>query len=205
MAKQERPLRRGWTTGTCAAAAAKAAFTALVTGEFPDPVEVTLPRGERPSFALAMTRKDDRCRDRRRRQGCRRRSGRDARRLDLRDRARGQERRRRELSRRRGRRHRDAARPSGSARRARDQSGAAPHDPRRHRRSGRRGGVRGRCRGRDLDSRRRSAGREDAQRPPRHRRRTVDPRHHRHRRAVFLLGLDPFDPSRHRRRPRRRA
>ena len=47
---QERPLRRGWTTGTCAAAAAKAAYAALVTGEFPDPVEVTLPRGERPSF-----------------------------------------------------------------------------------------------------------------------------------------------------------
>ena len=44
---------------TCAAAAAKAAFAALVTGEFPDPVEVTLPRGERPSFALAMTRKDE--------------------------------------------------------------------------------------------------------------------------------------------------
>src|SRR5579863_8223989 len=58
MERQERPLRRGWTTGTCAAAAAKAAFAALVTGEFPDPVEVTLPRGERPSFALAMTRKD---------------------------------------------------------------------------------------------------------------------------------------------------
>jgi cobalt-precorrin-5B (C1)-methyltransferase len=58
MAKQERPLRRGWTTGTCAAAAAKAAFAALVTGEFPDPVAVTLPRGERPSFALATTRKD---------------------------------------------------------------------------------------------------------------------------------------------------
>jgi len=58
MAKQQRPLRRGWTTGACAAAAAKAAFTALVTGEFPDPVEVTLPRGERPSFALAMTRQD---------------------------------------------------------------------------------------------------------------------------------------------------
>jgi cobalt-precorrin-5B (C1)-methyltransferase len=58
MAKEERPLRRGWTTGTCAAAAAKAAFAALVTGEFPDPVEVTLPRGERPSFALAMTRQD---------------------------------------------------------------------------------------------------------------------------------------------------
>ena len=59
MAKQERPLRRGWTTGACATAAAKAAFTALLTGEFPDPVEVTLPRGERPSFALALTRKDD--------------------------------------------------------------------------------------------------------------------------------------------------
>jgi len=58
MERQERPLRRGWTTGTCAAAAAKAAFAALVTGEFPDPVEVTLPRGERPSFPLAMTRKD---------------------------------------------------------------------------------------------------------------------------------------------------
>jgi cobalt-precorrin-5B (C1)-methyltransferase len=59
MAKQDRPLRRGWTTGTCAAAAAKAAYAALLTGEFPDPVEVTLPRGERPSFALAMTRKED--------------------------------------------------------------------------------------------------------------------------------------------------
>src|ERR1700733_9695698 len=58
MAKQEPPLRRGWTTGTCAAAAAKAAFAALVTGEFLDPVEVTLPRGERPSFALAMTRQE---------------------------------------------------------------------------------------------------------------------------------------------------
>jgi cobalt-precorrin-5B (C1)-methyltransferase len=59
MERQDRPLRRGWTTGTCAAAAAKAAFSALVTGDFPDPVEVTLPRGERPSFALALTRKDE--------------------------------------------------------------------------------------------------------------------------------------------------
>ena len=59
MAKQDRPLRRGWTTGTCAAAAAKAAYAALLTDKFPDPVEVTLPRGERPSFALAMTRKED--------------------------------------------------------------------------------------------------------------------------------------------------
>jgi cobalt-precorrin-5B (C1)-methyltransferase len=56
-AAPDRPLRRGWTTGTCAAAAAKAAYAALVTGEFPDPVEVTLPRGERPAFALATQRK----------------------------------------------------------------------------------------------------------------------------------------------------
>jgi cobalt-precorrin-5B (C1)-methyltransferase len=59
VARQNRVLRRGWTTGTCAAAAAKAAFAALVSGDFPDPVAVTLPRGERPSFALAMTRMAD--------------------------------------------------------------------------------------------------------------------------------------------------
>jgi cobalt-precorrin-5B (C1)-methyltransferase len=58
MSQQARPLRRGWTTGTCAAAAAKAAYAALLTGEFPDPVEVALPRGERPSFALAVNRTD---------------------------------------------------------------------------------------------------------------------------------------------------
>lgn len=49
------PLRRGWTTGTCATAAARAAFEALATGTFPDPVTVTLPGGERPAFALAVT------------------------------------------------------------------------------------------------------------------------------------------------------
>jgi cobalt-precorrin-5B (C1)-methyltransferase len=58
MSPQGSPLRRGWTTGACATAAAKAAATALVTGEFPDPVEITLPRGERPSFALAVSRRD---------------------------------------------------------------------------------------------------------------------------------------------------
>jgi cobalt-precorrin-5B (C1)-methyltransferase len=58
MTNQDRPLRRGWTTGACATAAAKAAYAALLTGAFPDPVEVTLPRGERPSFALALTRRD---------------------------------------------------------------------------------------------------------------------------------------------------
>jgi cobalt-precorrin-5B (C1)-methyltransferase len=54
-----RPLRRGWTTGACATAAAKAAYTALLTAAFPDPVEITLPRGQRPSFALATTRLSD--------------------------------------------------------------------------------------------------------------------------------------------------
>lgn len=47
------PLRRGWTTGACATAATKAALTALLTGEFPDPVTITLPKGEQPSFTLA--------------------------------------------------------------------------------------------------------------------------------------------------------
>jgi cobalt-precorrin-5B (C1)-methyltransferase len=53
------PLRRGWTTGACATAAAKAAFAALRTGTFPDPVEITLPRGERVAFALAETARAD--------------------------------------------------------------------------------------------------------------------------------------------------
>jgi len=46
-------LRPGWTTGACATAATRAAYTALLTGEFPDPVVITLPRGQQPAFALA--------------------------------------------------------------------------------------------------------------------------------------------------------
>ncbi len=46
------PLRKGWTTGACATAAATAAYQALLTGTFPDPVTITLPRGEEPSFPL---------------------------------------------------------------------------------------------------------------------------------------------------------
>ena len=45
-------LRRGWTTGACATAATRAAYTALLTGRFPDPVRITLPRGQRPCFPL---------------------------------------------------------------------------------------------------------------------------------------------------------
>ncbi len=47
------PLRRGWTTGACATAAAAAAYAAALTGRFADPVTIDLPRGRRPSFPLA--------------------------------------------------------------------------------------------------------------------------------------------------------
>ena len=46
-------LRRGWTTGACATAATKAAFEALLCGDFPDPVSIRLPKGQEPAFALA--------------------------------------------------------------------------------------------------------------------------------------------------------
>ncbi len=52
--KPEGELRRGWTTGACATAAVKAAFAALRTGTFPDPVTITLPKGETPAFPLAL-------------------------------------------------------------------------------------------------------------------------------------------------------
>ena len=45
-------LRTGWTTGTCASAAAKAAAMGLVTGTPPAEVEVALPSGRRVSFAV---------------------------------------------------------------------------------------------------------------------------------------------------------
>jgi cobalt-precorrin-5B (C1)-methyltransferase len=51
-------LRRGWTTGACATAATKSAYAALVTGQFLDPVEILLPGGERPAFALAREGRD---------------------------------------------------------------------------------------------------------------------------------------------------
>jgi cobalt-precorrin-5B (C1)-methyltransferase len=58
MTRQE-GLRRGWTTGACAAAAAQAAYAALLTGRFPDPVTIRLPRGQTPSFPLAMAERKD--------------------------------------------------------------------------------------------------------------------------------------------------
>jgi cobalt-precorrin-5B (C1)-methyltransferase len=56
--KPDGKLRRGWTTGACATAATRAAWEALLTGRFPDPVRITLPRGESPAFALAEKRID---------------------------------------------------------------------------------------------------------------------------------------------------
>lgn len=50
-------LRRGWTTGACATAATRAAYQALLTGSFPDPVTIRLPKGEAPAFALATEKR----------------------------------------------------------------------------------------------------------------------------------------------------
>src|SRR3984893_3378225 len=52
-------LRRGWTTGACATAAARAAFTAMLAGRFPDPVSIRLPRGGKASFPLALAKLDE--------------------------------------------------------------------------------------------------------------------------------------------------
>ena len=48
----DKRLRKGWTTGACATAAAKSAFAALITGAFQDPVEIDLPKGKKASFEL---------------------------------------------------------------------------------------------------------------------------------------------------------
>ncbi|CAM3680859.1 cobalt-precorrin-5B (C(1))-methyltransferase [Nocardiopsis rhodophaea] len=51
MKVRQKALRTGWTTGTCASAAAKAATEALVSGRPVEVVEVALPSGRRITFA----------------------------------------------------------------------------------------------------------------------------------------------------------
>lgn len=46
-------MRRGWTTGTCATAAAASAWQALLTGGFADPVTIALPRGGTATLPLS--------------------------------------------------------------------------------------------------------------------------------------------------------
>lgn len=55
--KSEKPreLRSGFTTGSCAAAAAKAAAKALCTGEAQTTVDIGLPNRQRVAFAIART------------------------------------------------------------------------------------------------------------------------------------------------------
>jgi cobalt-precorrin-5B (C1)-methyltransferase len=52
VAERTSGLRTGWTTGTCASAAAKAAAVGLCTGTRPEIVEVGLPSGQRVSFPV---------------------------------------------------------------------------------------------------------------------------------------------------------
>ncbi len=59
VARRRRGLRTGWTTGTCAAAAAKAAASLLVHGSMPAEVDVALPSGRRVGFPVELD--DGRC------------------------------------------------------------------------------------------------------------------------------------------------
>jgi cobalt-precorrin-5B (C1)-methyltransferase len=52
VAAARKGLRTGWTTGTCASAAAKAAAISLVRGAAPERVEVALPAGARVEFPV---------------------------------------------------------------------------------------------------------------------------------------------------------
>jgi cobalt-precorrin-5B (C1)-methyltransferase len=51
-------LRRGWTTGACAAAATRAAYQGWLTGQFPEAVTIRLPGGAQPSFPVALAERD---------------------------------------------------------------------------------------------------------------------------------------------------
>jgi len=53
--KPHGPLRKGWTTGSCATAAATAAWQAIETKVFPKVVSIFLPNGQTPEFELLHT------------------------------------------------------------------------------------------------------------------------------------------------------
>ena len=55
----EKELRRGWTTGACATAGTKAALMALWGRGFPREVSIVLPKGETPTFPLALAEQGD--------------------------------------------------------------------------------------------------------------------------------------------------
>ncbi|MDV7338427.1 cobalt-precorrin-5B (C(1))-methyltransferase [Terasakiella sp. A23] len=55
---ENKTLRKGWTTGACATAAATASYRALLNGEFPDPVTIYLPKGQTPAFVLNRCERD---------------------------------------------------------------------------------------------------------------------------------------------------
>ena len=59
VASARKSLRTGWTTGTCASAAAKAAALGLVEGQVPEVIEVALPSGRRVSFPVEAPRGRD--------------------------------------------------------------------------------------------------------------------------------------------------
>ena len=52
------PLHSGFTTGSCACAAAKAALSTLLTGEVLNQVTITLPDGEEVELPVSRTEKD---------------------------------------------------------------------------------------------------------------------------------------------------
>ena len=51
-AKKTKGTRKGFTTGACSAAAARAAALGLITGRVPDQIESLLPNGQRVTFAV---------------------------------------------------------------------------------------------------------------------------------------------------------
>lgn len=55
--KPDNPLRRGWTTGACAAAASAAALRSILSGQHKDTVTIRLPKGEEPTFKIHRSEK----------------------------------------------------------------------------------------------------------------------------------------------------